>query len=104
MPSHNHETNGHAGGDLKASGPSGDGAGKSSRNGWGGARARSGRKPSAAKMKRKELHERMAEDAEFAFDLVGQIARDPEQNAKLRLHAAELLMNRAWGKPRQGID
>jgi hypothetical protein len=73
-------------------------------NGHGGARPGAGRKPKALTVAKREFSEHMRECAERAFAFVAGIVDDESQPMALRLQAAQEVMSRAWGRPRQGIE
>lgn len=67
----------------------------------GGRRKNAGRKPKAFTLLKRRIEKERGEDAEYAFSLFAHVMRDESHDMPLRLHCAEEIMNRVWGKAKQ---
>lgn len=70
----------------------------------GGARKNAGRKPAASTVARDLFIAKQNKSAEAAFRLVVKLMDSKEEDSKVRLACAELVMERVWGKVSQPLE
>jgi hypothetical protein len=70
----------------------------------GGKRPGSGRKPGTPNKATASLKHIASQYAAEAIDVLAEIMRDPESPAAARVAAADKLLDRAYGKPRQELE
>lgn len=73
-------------------------------NGNHGAPGRSGRKPKAITLLKRQLIENGKEDAEYAYSLYVSVMQDEAQPTELRLQCADWIANRVLGKPKERAE
>lgn len=52
----------------------------------------------------KEFRELAKANSTKALEIIIEIMKDPKSKPGDRLRAAEMIMDRAWGKPKQGLE
>lgn len=73
-------------------------------NGNHGAKGKSGRKPKAITLLKRQLIENGKEDAEYAYSLYVSVMQDETQSVELRLQCADWIANRVLGKPKERAE
>lgn len=69
-----------------------------------GPRKTLGRPTSAATELRKRLIDEHEEEARYALGYLCEVMRDKKEPTRIRIQAAEMVMDQIWGKPKQRLE
>lgn len=70
----------------------------------GGKRVGAGRKPTAYTVLKREIEAHGRGEAEYAFSLLSAIMRNEAADVKIRMAAADMVLDRVLGKPKQHVS
>lgn len=73
-------------------------------NGHGGARPGAGRKPGVVGEAKRKMQEAAREHGEAAVQLLVDVMNNGKESAKTRIDAANSLLDRGFGRPKQEMD